>query len=102
MTNPRIPFALASALYHVAPRKSIHPPEISASRFDASAQLEVDTRSAGLRERFAQAAAAERAEVAKVLRHVRAGHLVLSTDSNWLLDVARHVAAARRTRGVAR
>jgi uncharacterized protein (DUF58 family) len=69
---------------------------------ETGAQLEVDTRSAALRERFAQAAAAERADVAQTLRQLRAGHLVLSTDSNWLLDVARHVAAARRSRGVAR
>jgi uncharacterized protein (DUF58 family) len=69
---------------------------------ETGAELEVDTRSPGLRERYAQAAAAERAEVAKALRKVRAGHLVLSTDSNWLLDIARHVAAARRSRGVAR
>jgi uncharacterized protein (DUF58 family) len=69
---------------------------------ETGAELEVDTRSPGLRERYAKAAAAERAEVAKALRKVRAGHLVLSTDSNWLLDIARHVAAARRSRGVAR
>ena len=69
---------------------------------ETGAQLEVDTRSAGLRERFAEAAKAQRAEVAVALRQARAGHLVLSTDSNWLLDVARHVAAARRSRGVAR
>ena len=36
--------ALASALYHVAPKKSIHPPDVSESRLDASAQLEVDVR----------------------------------------------------------
>ncbi len=36
--------ALASALYHVAPRRSIHPPDVSESRLDASAQLEVDVR----------------------------------------------------------
>ncbi|HEX4428383.1 MAG TPA: DUF58 domain-containing protein [Frankiaceae bacterium] len=69
---------------------------------ETGAQLEVDTRSPGLRERFADAANAQRAEVALALRKARAGHLVLSTDSNWLLDVARHVAAARRSRGVAR
>ncbi len=69
---------------------------------ETGAQLEVDTRSPGLRERFARAAAAERAEVALALRQARAGHLVLSTDSNWLLEVARHVAAARRSRGSAR
>jgi hypothetical protein len=36
--------ALASAMYHVAPQRSIHPPEISAARLDASAELEVDVR----------------------------------------------------------
>ncbi len=36
--------ALASAMYHVAPQKSIHPPEISAARLDASADLEVDVK----------------------------------------------------------
>ena len=36
--------ALASAMYHVAPQKSIHPPDISEARLDASAQLEVDVR----------------------------------------------------------
>ncbi len=36
--------ALASAMYHVAPAKSIHPPEISEARLDASAELEVDVK----------------------------------------------------------
>jgi hypothetical protein len=36
--------ALASAMYHVAPQKSVHPPEISEARLDASAELEVDVR----------------------------------------------------------
>jgi hypothetical protein len=36
--------ALASAMYHVAPQKSIHPPDISEARLDASAELEVDVR----------------------------------------------------------
>jgi hypothetical protein len=40
--------------------------------------------------------------VAATIRSARASHLVLSTDSNWLLDIARFVAAARRTRGSAR
>jgi hypothetical protein len=34
--------ALASALYQIAPRKSIHPPDVSEGRLDASAQLDVD------------------------------------------------------------
>jgi hypothetical protein len=36
--------ALASAMYHVAPQQSIHPPEISEERLDASAELDVDVR----------------------------------------------------------
>jgi len=36
--------ALASALYHLAPRLTIHPPDVNESRFDASAQLDVDVR----------------------------------------------------------
>jgi hypothetical protein len=36
--------ALASAMYHVAPQRSIHPPEVSESRLDESAQGEVDVR----------------------------------------------------------
>ncbi len=69
---------------------------------ETGAQLEVDTRSKTLRTRFAAAAEGQRAEVALAIRRARAGHLVLRTDTNWLLDVARHVAAARRMRGAAR
>ncbi len=36
--------ALASALYGLAPRKSIHPPDVSEGQLDASAQLEVDVK----------------------------------------------------------
>ncbi len=36
--------ALASAMYHVAPQRSIHPPDVSQSRLDESAQDEVDVR----------------------------------------------------------
>jgi len=69
---------------------------------ETGGQLEVDTRSAGLRDRYEAAAADQRAQVAATIRSARASHLVLSTDSNWLLDIARFVAAARRTRGSAR
>lgn len=63
--------------------------------------LEVDTGSAKLRERYAAAAAAQRAAVADALRRSRAGHLLLRTDRDWLLDVVRYVATARRRRGLA-
>jgi uncharacterized protein (DUF58 family) len=47
-------------------------------------QLRVDTRSPRLRERFAAAAAAERAEVAQALRSAGARHVVLTTSGDWL------------------
>lgn len=36
--------ALASAMYHLAPQKSVHPPEISEARFDQSAEFDLDVR----------------------------------------------------------
>jgi hypothetical protein len=36
--------ALASAMYHLAPQKSMHPPEVSEARFDQSAELDVDVK----------------------------------------------------------
>jgi hypothetical protein len=36
--------ALASAMYHIAPQKSIHPPDISEARLDQSAELDVDVK----------------------------------------------------------
>ncbi|HEX3346190.1 MAG TPA: hypothetical protein VHS09_16515, partial [Polyangiaceae bacterium] len=36
--------ALASAMYHVAPQKRIHPPDISEARLDQSAELDVDVK----------------------------------------------------------
>jgi uncharacterized protein (DUF58 family) len=65
---------------------------------------EVQTSDRGLRARYAAAAAAERRAVAAGIRAAGAGHLRLRTDSDWLLDIVRFVAAARhaRTRGTAR
>jgi uncharacterized protein (DUF58 family) len=68
---------------------------------ETGALLEVDTGSAKLRARYEQAAAERRAAVAKALRSARAGHLTLRTDRDWLLDIVRHVASARRRRGLA-
>jgi len=55
-------------------------------------EVEVDERFA---EAYAQAAAAQRAEVAAALRSVGAAHLRLSTDRDWLLDIVNFVAARR-------
>jgi uncharacterized protein (DUF58 family) len=54
-------------------------------------QLRVDTRSRRLRERFAAAAAAERAEVASLFRKVGARHIVLTTEGDWLRTLVVHL-----------
>jgi uncharacterized protein (DUF58 family) len=51
--------------------------------------IEVDTSRRGLRERFAAAAAEERAAVAAELRKARAQHVVLSTSGDWLKTLGR-------------
>jgi len=65
---------------------------------------EVQTADPRLRARYAAAAAAQRGAIAAALRKAGAGHLRLRTDSDWLLDIVRFVAAQRhaRTRGTTR
>lgn len=58
-------------------------------------QLRVDTRSRRLRERFAAAAAAERADVARVFRGVGARHVVLETRGDWLRELVIHLRRSR-------
>jgi uncharacterized protein (DUF58 family) len=59
-------------------------------------QLHVDTRNRRLRERFAVAAAAERAQVARLLTSVGVRHVVLTTSGDWLRTF---VTFLRRSRG---
>jgi uncharacterized protein (DUF58 family) len=54
-------------------------------------QLHVDTASPRLRARFAQAAANERAEVAREFASLGVGHVVLSTQGDWLRPLAQHL-----------
>ena len=65
---------------------------------------EIQTGDRRLRDRFATAAATERAAVAAAIRNAGSAHLRLRTDSDWLLDIVKFVAAARhaRTRGTTR
>jgi uncharacterized protein (DUF58 family) len=51
--------------------------------------IEVDTSRPKLRERFAEAAAEERAGVATALRRSGADHVVLSTQGDWLRALGR-------------
>jgi uncharacterized protein (DUF58 family) len=51
-------------------------------------QLRVDTRSLKLRRRFAEAAAAERAQLAKSLASMGVRHALLTTSGDWLRELA--------------
>lgn len=62
-------------------------------------QIEVQTSSADLRRRYAEAAAAQRTRIATSLRHSGAAHLQLRTDRDWVQDVVRFVHARRRFSG---
>ncbi|RAO18098.1 uncharacterized protein MED15_03445 [Micromonospora noduli] len=57
---------------------------------------EVCTSDRGLRERYAEAAAAQREQVHQALRRSGATHLPLRTDGDWSADIVRHVHAQRR------
>ena len=54
-------------------------------------QVHVDTRKRRIRDRFAEAAAAERDDVAAALRRTGADHVVLSTEGDWLRTFAGHL-----------
>jgi uncharacterized protein (DUF58 family) len=61
-------------------------------------RVEVQTANRRVRERFAAAAAQQRAAHDRAVRAAGAAHLVLSTDRDWLLDVVKFVSARRRRR----
>jgi uncharacterized protein (DUF58 family) len=71
---------------------------------ETGALHEVQTSDAKLRSRYAEAAAEQRGAIAQALRAAGAAHLRLRTDTDWLLDMVRFVAAQRhaRTRGTTR
>ena len=56
---------------------------------------EVQTADRRVRDRYAAAAARQRAEIATALRRAGAAQLRLRTDSDWLVDIVRFVAARR-------
>jgi uncharacterized protein (DUF58 family) len=62
---------------------------------ETGAELEVRTDDARLRARYADAAAAQRAGIARDIRAAGADHLQLRTDRDWLLDLARFVSRRR-------
>jgi eukaryotic-like serine/threonine-protein kinase len=58
--------ALASAMYHLAPQKSIHPPEISEAKLDQSAEFDLDIRFSMLPPAPAQTATPAEPEISGV------------------------------------
>lgn len=65
------------------------------------ATMEVNTDDAKLRARYHEAARRQQAAIATAIRGAGADHLVLRTDSDWLLDFARFVSDRRRRAEVA-
>ena len=61
-------------------------------------RLEVQTANAKVRARFAEAAASQVTAKERAVKAAGAGHLVLSTDRDWMLDVVRFAARRRRRR----
>ncbi|HWH30124.1 MAG TPA: DUF58 domain-containing protein [Mycobacteriales bacterium] len=64
--------------------------------------LEVQTADRRLRERYAQAAAAQRAAHAAAVRRAGGTHVVVRTDRDWLPDLARALTVRRRLRAAGR
>ena len=100
----RGPLAALAARHHVIaieiddPRESDLPDvgELTLVDAETGREVKVDTSSSHLRERFASAAAEERASVATDLRRLGVDHIVLSTAGDWL----RTLAGELRLRGI--
>ena len=58
---------------------------------ETGARIEVNTSRRRVRERFAQLERERRDTVARELRRLRTGHVVLSTESDWLLELGRYL-----------
>ena len=63
---------------------------------ESGRELQVNTNDAGLRRRFAEAADAERKALAHELAGLGVAHVTLSTDRDWLRDLAVFVRRRRR------
>lgn len=82
----------------VDPRELELPPVGLVQFVDPStgATREVNTDSSEVRAAFGRMAADHQAAVARAARGAGADHLVLRTDGDWLMDLARHVGDRRR------
>ena len=90
------PLAAASTKHHVLvveirdPREDVLPDvgDLTLVDGETGREVRVHTSSRQLRERFAAAAADERAGLETTLRRLGVDHVVLSTSGNWLLALA--------------
>jgi uncharacterized protein (DUF58 family) len=57
--------------------------------------VDIQTSNPRLRERYAAAAAAQRAGIAAGIKGAAAEHLELRTDRDWLMDLIRYIAGRR-------
>ncbi len=65
---------------------------------ESGRNVHVQSNSARLRERYATAAAERHADIARRIREAGSEHLVLFTDSDWLIEIVRFVAGRRTLR----
>jgi uncharacterized protein (DUF58 family) len=70
--------------------------ELSLVDAETGREVRVDTSSSRLRDRFRDIASAERAEIARELRRLDVGHVVLSTSTPWLPSLAAQLRTLRR------
>jgi len=68
---------------------------------ESGRELSVQSNSRALRDRYARAATRRHDEIKSKIRDARSDHLVLTTDSDWLLDIVRFVVGSRTFRRVA-
>jgi uncharacterized protein (DUF58 family) len=88
--------AAAAQLHHVLvveirdPREDVLPDvgDLTLVDGETGREVRVNTSSRTLRARFAAAAADDRASIETTLRRLGVGHVVLSTNGNWLLALA--------------
>lgn len=95
----------ALAIEIVDPRE-LELPNIGLVEFrdpETGAGIEIQTANAKVRQRYAQRATAQRADIARRIRSAGADHLVLRTDQDWIVDLIRFVSFRReRTEALSR
>lgn len=90
----------ATLAIQVLDPRDVEIPPVGVVRFSDPATgttREVNTDNAELRARYAQAAAEQQAAIVTTLRRTGSDHVVLRTDRDWVLDLARHVSRRRHS-----